>query len=151
MVGTFPFSLLPQRMDRLGRATVSGTTKLVQTVAKAIGAKIIETTAVDTGLARSNWRASISAPASGIIPPYAPGVKLGIGEGANASAAKAQQKQAIEQFSASKDQSIFITNNVPYIAVLERGDSKHAAGDMVKMGIQAGRVVLQTPGVLGKK
>ncbi len=151
MVGTFPFSSLPQRMDRLGRATVSGTTKLVQEVAKVIGAKIIDTTAVDTGLARSNWRASISAPASGIIPPYAPGVKLGIGEGANASAAKAQQKQAIEQFNAAKDQGIFITNNVPYIAVLERGDSKHKAGDMVKMGIQAGRVVLQTPGVLGKK
>ena len=143
MVGTFPFSALPQRMNTLGGTITKGVSKLVQDVAIGIGATVVDTTKVDTGLARSNWRATISAPASGTIPPYAPGVRLGIGEGANASAAKAQQKQAIKRFKASKHTSIFITNNVPYIGVLDHGDSNHVAGDMVKMGLQTGRAILQ--------
>ncbi len=143
MAGIFPFDALPSRMNKLGGNIRKGVTKLVQDVAKGIGATVVDTTKVDTGLARSNWRASISAPASGTIPAYAPGVKLGIGEGANASAAKAQQKQAIEQFDANKNTHIFITNNVPYIGLLNNGDSVHAAGDMVNMGIQTGRAILQ--------
>ena len=143
MVGTFPFSTLPRRMDKLGGTITKGVTKLVQDVAKGIGATVVDTTKVDTGLARSNWRASISAPASGTIPPYAPGVKLGIGEGANATAAKSQQKQAIERFDATKHTSIFITNNVSYIGVLNNGSPVHAPGNMVQLGIQTGRAILQ--------
>ena len=144
MVGTFPFSALPRRMNRLGGTITKGVTKLAQDVAKGIGATVVDTTKVDTGLARSNWRASISAPASGTIPPYAPGIKLGIGEGGNASAAKAQQKQAIERFDARKHASIFITNNVPYIGALNNGSPVHAPGNMVQLGIQTGRAILQT-------
>lgn len=143
MAGTFLFNSMPARMTKLGLDITRGVTKLAQEVAIGIGATVVDTTKVDTGLARSNWRASISSPASGTIPAYAPGVRLGIGEGANASAAKAQQKQAIEQFDASTGQSIFITNNIPYIAVLNNGDSKHEAGDMVRMGVQTGRAVIQ--------
>lgn len=143
MVGTFPFSALPQRMNKLGDTITKGVTKLAQDVAKGIGATVVDTTKVDTGLARSNWRATISAPASGVIPPYSPGNHLGISESANAGAAKAQQKQAIEQFNAAKHVSIFITNNVPYIGVLNHGSSIHAPGLMVEQGLQTGRAILQ--------
>ena len=143
MVGTFPFSALPRRMNKLGGTITKGVSKLVQDVAIGIGATVVDTTKVDTGLARSNWRASISAPASGTIPPYAPGVRLGIGEGANASAAKAQQKQVIERFDVAKNRSIFITNNVPYIVALNNGSSVHAPGLMVEQGFQTGRAILQ--------
>lgn len=143
MAGTFPFSALSSRMDTLGGTITKGVSKLVQDVAKGIGATVVDTTKVDTGLARSNWRASISAPASGVIPPYAPGTKLGRGEGANASAAKAQQKQAIERFNAAKHTSIFITNRVPYIGILNNGSPTQAPGKMVELGIQTGRAILQ--------
>jgi len=143
VVGTFPFSALPRRMNNLGGTITKGVTKLVQDVAKGIGATVVDTTPVDTGLARSNWRATISAPASGTIPPYSPGNKLGIGESANAAAAKAQQKQAIERFDVTKHTSIFITNNVPYIGALNDGSSPQSAGDMVAMGLQTGRAILQ--------
>ena len=143
MVGTFPFSALPRRMTNLGGNIPKGVSKLAQDVAKGIGATVVDTTKVDTGLARSNWRATISAPASGTIPPYAPGVALGIGEGANASAAKAQQRQAIARFDASKHESIFITNNIPYIVALNNGSSVHSPGKMVELGIQTGRAILQ--------
>ncbi len=143
MAGTFSFDALPRRMNKLGGTIRKGVTRLVQDVAKGIGATVVDTTKVDTGLARSNWRASISAPASGTIPAYAPGTKLGIGEGANASAAKAQQKQAIERFNAAKHVSIFITNNIPYIGALNNGSPVHAPGNMVQLGIQTGRAILQ--------
>ena len=143
MVGTFPFSALPRRMNKLGGTITKGVSKLAQDVAKGIGATVVDTTPVDTGLARSNWRATISAPASGTIPPYSPGNQLGIGEAANALATKAQQKQAIDRFDASKHASIFITNNVPYIGALNDGSSPQSPGGMVEMGIQTGRLVLQ--------
>lgn len=143
MVGVFLFDELPRRMNRLGGTITKGASKLVQDVAKGIGATVVDTTPVDTGLARSNWRATIPAPASGTIPPYSPGNKLGIGETANASAAKAQQKQAIKQFNASKHTSIFITNNIPYIGALDAGSSPQSAGAMVALGLQTGRLILQ--------
>ena len=143
MAGPFPFSAMPARMDRLNAAMTRGVSKLVKDIAKGIGATVVDTTRVDTGLARSNWRATISAPASGVIPPYAPGIKLGIGEGANASAAKAQHKQAIERFNLRKHTSVFITNRVPYIVALNNGSPVHAPGNMVQLGFQTGRAILQ--------
>ena len=76
----FLFSELPRRMDRLGTTIVKGVSILAQDVAKGIGATVVDATPVDTGLARSNWRATISAPAAGTIPAYAPGNHLGISE-----------------------------------------------------------------------
>jgi hypothetical protein len=152
-MGVFSFDELPRRMNKLGTSITQGVSKLAQDVAIGIGATVVDTTKVDTGKARSNWRASISAPASGTIPPYSPGNKLGIGETANAGAAKAQQKQAISRFDASKHTSIFITNNVPYIGALNDGSSVHAPGNMVELGLQTGRAILQAKAgkVLGKR
>lgn len=143
MVGIFPFSALPRRMNKLGNNITKGVSKLIQDVAKGIGATVVDTTKVDTGRARSNWRATINVPASGTIPAYSPGNKLGISESANAGAAKAQQKQAIERFNAAKHVSIFITNNVPYIGALNNGSAVHAPGLMVEQGLQTGRAILQ--------
>ncbi len=142
-MGVFSFDALPRRMDKLGGTIKKGVSKLVQDVAKGIGATVVDTTKVDTGLARSNWRATLSAPASGTIPAYSPGNKLGMSETANAGAAKAQQKQAIERFNVAKNISIFITNNIPYIGALNNGSSIHAPGKMVELGIQTGRAILQ--------
>jgi hypothetical protein len=130
-------------MTKLGGTITKGVTKLAQDVAKGIGATVVDTTRVDTGLARSNWRATISAPASGIIPPFSPGNKLGMSETANAGAAKAFQKQHIERFDASKHVSIFITNNVPYIGILNNGGRNVAPGLMVEQGLQTGKAILQ--------
>lgn len=143
MAGTFPFSALDERMNKLGFRISKGVSKLAQDVAKGIGATVVDTTPVDTGLARSNWRATIAAPASGVIPAYSPGNHLGIGESANASAAKAQQKQTIERFDAAKHTSIYITNNVHYIGSLNDGSSPQSPGDMVAMGISTGRAIIQ--------
>ena len=144
MAGTFPFSALPRRMDRLGGKTIrKGVSKLVQEVAQGIGNTLVDATPVDTGLARSNWRATLSGPASGTIPAYSPGNALGLGEGANASAAKGQQNSVIKRFDIKKHSNIFITNNIPYIGLLEAGSSGQAPGGMVKLALQTGRAILE--------
>jgi len=140
MVGVFSFGELPRRMDKLGGTITHGVSTLVQEVAIGIGATVVDTTRVDTGKARSNWRATLDTPANGVIPPYSPGNNLGIGETANANAAKAQQKQVIRRFSAVKQRSIFITNRVPYIETLNSKGT--APGMMIEQGIQTGRLVL---------
>ena len=146
--GVFLFDEIPRRMNKLGADVTRGITKLAREVAKGIGATVVDTTRVDTGLARSNWRATIAAPASGIIPPYSAGNKLGLSETANANAAKAQQKQAIERFDAAKHSSIFITNNVPYIGFLNDGTNVRAPDLMVQQGFQTGRAILQSTKIL---
>ncbi len=143
MAGTFLFSELDDRMNKLGFSLKKGLTKVTKNVARGIGATLVDSTPVDTGLARSNWRATLNGPASGTIPPYSPGNHLGISESANASGAKAQQKQVIERFDASKLGSIFLTNNVHYIGLLDGGSSAQGGRDMVAIAITTGRQILR--------
>ena len=60
------------------------------------------------------------------------------------AAAKAQQKQVIERFDASKFGSIFITNNVRYIGSLDAGSSQQNPAGMVAIAITTGRAILKT-------
>lgn len=145
-----PFSQLAPRMDALSRAMPKIGTKLVQAAARGIGETVVDTTPVDTGLARSNWQASLNAPAP-LRPPYSAGVKLGISETANSSAAKAQQKQVIEQFDARRDQRLVISNFVPYIGAINNGGPFIRAHSMVQQGLLVGRQILQTIKVLDTK
>ena len=138
----FPFESLAPRMNALGRLMPKIGTKLVRDVSRGIGATVVDTTPVDTGLARSNWQASLNAPV-GMIHAYAEGNNLGIAETANASAAKAQQRQVIESFDALKHQKVVISNRVPYIGFLDRGSRNTRASNIVAQGLQTGRAVLQ--------
>ena len=146
--GIHPFSLLPSRMNNLSKETARGVSKLVRQVAIGIGATVVDATRVDTGLARSNWRATLSRPATGTIPAYAPGNNLGKGETANASAAKTQHQQVFGRFNVKKHKSAVITNNVSYIETLNRGRPGVSPDDMVRQGLQTGRLILKSTKVL---
>ena len=145
-----PLSELPFSIKRLDQVVQRGISRLAQRVAKNIGASVVDATRVDTGKARSNWRATLDTPASGTIPPYAPGNKLGQSETANAGAAKAQQSQVIGTFNVRKNRSIFITNSVDYIETLNNGGPRVAPGLMVEQGFQTGRDTLKTARILDK-
>ena len=75
-----PFKDIPLVMEGLTRQVHRNVNTIVRKVSKAIGDTVVDTTRVDTGKARSNWIATLNAPASAVIPPYAPGNKLGINE-----------------------------------------------------------------------
>lgn len=139
MVGTFFFDQIPERMKALDERVAEGLGRVTKVAATAIGVKVVDMTRVDTGKARSNWRATLGFPAQGTIPPYSPGNHLGINERANASAAKIQHRAVISKFTTDPqgDSRIFITNNVHYIGILNGRDS------IVPAAVQAGRVAIR--------
>lgn len=71
--------------------------------------RVVTKTPVDTGRARGNWQASLHQPAAGETVTRDPGGGETIARGALVAA-------QIEPYSAS-----FVTNNVPYILMLEEG------------------------------
>lgn len=145
-MGIRPFSELPAFTNRLAEKVEDAATRVMRQLAIGIGATLVDTTRVDTGKARSNWRGTLNAPATGTIPPYSPGNKLGKGEIANANAAKSQQRQVFDRFNARRDTAIFITNNVSYIGILNNGRSggKEGGDFMVEQAVLTGRLILKS-------
>ncbi len=128
---------MANRMDKV-------VSKLVKKAATTAGRRAVETTRVDTGKARSNWRANLNAPAaSGNFPPYAPGNKLGFGERANLTAAVAQHKSVISAFDIRRHQAVFISNGVSYIGRLNDGGPGTAPGLMAQQAVQAAQIALK--------
>lgn len=102
----------------------------------AVDQAVVISTPVDTGFARSNWRASVGGPASSTISPYSPGNRLGRGEGANAAGAMSQAKAVAA--ARQPGQTMYLTNNVNYIGKLNAGSSAQAGPNFVERGIVAG-------------
>lgn len=125
-----------RRMRLRAEELERGVTRLVQTVSIAVDQALVLSTPVDTGRARSNWIVSTGQPTSEVIPPYAPGENLGTGEGANANAALEQGRQEAENYRLG--QTLFITNNLPYIGRLNDGSSAQAPAMFVEEAIQEG-------------
>ena len=108
----------------------------IKQVAKSVTAEVIDGTPVDTGRARSNWQASIDARNEIVIQPYAPGRRLGRGEGANKGAAIATANAVIDR--RKTEEKLFIQNNVPYIRLLNAGSSQQAPDMFVQMAVLRG-------------
>lgn len=134
------FNQLPGFMSKLSRRIPKSVASVVKTAARAAGTTAVRSTRVDTGKARSNWRANLDGPALGVIPPYSPGNKLGISENANASRAISQQRSVIQTFGIPKNRAIFISNSVPYIGFLNNGGKNVAPGLMAEKAIQSARL-----------
>ncbi len=146
-----PFSDLPKVTERLAKNMTSSATRIMRQLAVGIGGTLVDGTRVDTGKARSNWQGTLNAPATGVIPPYAPGDKLGKGETANASAAKDQQSQVFLRFKAEKDKAIYITNRVHYIGILNEGRSGVAPDGFIEQAVLTGRAILNTARLVQRK
>jgi hypothetical protein len=122
------------RADRFGK----NVDRIARRAALAIDQTLVLATPVDTGRARSNWRAQVGSPPSGTIQPYVPGSKLGIGEQANAAAAIQQAAGQVASWRPSTEVPLFISNNVAYIGKLNEGSSKQAPANFVEQAISAG-------------
>lgn len=131
-----PFDQFPQVVSSLEKRINRTIKRTTQESALEADRVAIRETPVDTGLARSNWIASIGTPAANVIPPYSPGMNRGKGERGNAAGARAQAEQVIRGWNPG-DPSIFIANNVPYIVILEQGTANRSPNMMARMAIQA--------------
>lgn len=137
------FRELPSVMRTVRRNIDRNAERLVQDVAVEVDNVLVENTRVDTGLARSNWQGTLDVPATGTIPPYAPGRKLGLAETANANAAKAQLRSTAARFDISTNRAIIITNNVPYIGILNDGSTTDGPANFVEKAVQRGQDVVR--------
>jgi len=94
--------------------------------------RLVETTPVDTSTALSNWQISIGYPATSFIDAYAPGY-LGYTASASARQAISVGKQNLE--AKKPGQTIYLSNNAPYIRDLNSGSSKQAPAGFVEATI----------------
>ena len=143
-MGTHPFSQTSQVLDKNRERFMKGVDKIVKKAAQDGGRTMVTATRVDTGLARSNYQASISTKRGGLIPPYSAGRMLGIGEQANLLGATQQHAGVINRWKPTGEQPFFITNNVPYIGSLDSGGAHIAPGNMLRLGLQAAVVSIKT-------
>lgn len=124
-----------RRFEEISRQVRTGATDLQRKVALAIDQTIVLATPVDTGRARANWVVSVEVAFSGVREPYAPGSKGSSGAD-NAQAAIDQGKAAVGAH--QPGQTIFISNNLPYIIRLNQGWSAQAPAGFIEAAVDAG-------------
>lgn len=110
--------------------------RLVRSTVLNIHSGAVDDTPVNTGRARSNWIVTLGKPWAGYNPPFAPGTMLGKGEKANAGAVKVMGAAVVT--ARQEGTSVFITNNAPYIGLLNQGKSPQSPPGFIEAAIQNG-------------
>lgn len=106
----FAERLVPEKANQFKRA-----------VGLQLLAGVVQKTPVDTGRARANWQVSTGAPAGGLI------------EGVDPSGGEAIARGAAALAQVQPGETIYISNNLPYILPLENGHSRQAPAGMVAL------------------
>lgn len=134
-MAVYPFSQMPQVVEKMKQGMQTAVDAAVVLIAQEGVSTMIDHTPVDTTNAVSNWRVSTGVPLTTIIKPLVPGSVKGSGAQAARNIAKTRAAGRLQ--GARSVKNVYITNNVPYISVLEYGDSKHRPNGMVAKGLQA--------------
>lgn len=118
---------------------------IVKRAIKAALKAVVRATPVDTGEARSNWRVGVGAPTRGVIPPYAPGKKLGLSETGNASAAIAA---GIARINTVKNTgflktALYLSNHTRHISILNTGHSGQASEGFIERAFAAAKLEIR--------
>lgn len=132
------FEDLQKRLGKIGAVVEENADKTVRKAVIVIDQVVVMATPVDQGRARSNWIASLDKPTLEPIEAYSPGDALGIGEGANAQAAMNQAQGVAAQYDGAKNSEVHITNNLPYIGVLNDGSSAQAPAGFIQEAVAKG-------------
>lgn len=122
-----------KRLRRIATRLVVRAGRAVQKAAIVADQVVTTSTPVDTGRARSNWRASLDKPASGVVGPA----------DRSGQSAMALARTIILNFKTGVNRAIHITNNVPYIRLLDAGSSAQAPQGMTAKAIQAANDVVR--------
>lgn len=137
-----------RRLRKLARAAGKNINATVRQVALAIDQQVVTATPVDTGRARSNWQVSLDAPITITREPLVPGESGSTGS-QNAQAAIAEAQQRINRRQPGHD--IFISNSLPYIDGLNKGNSAQAPRNFVEIAVDAGLEELRRVRILEKE
>lgn len=115
-----------RRIRRIGRNVERRADEVVRETALVVDQAVVLATPVDTGRARGNWQVGIDTAvtdARDVLDPSGAGT---IAEGAARVAGR------------RSGQTIFISNNVPYIGRLNEGSSSQAPAMFVEQAVAAG-------------
>ena len=124
------------RIGRVGDDVEDGTDRVVRQAAVAVNQTVTLSTPVDTGRARANWQVGIGAP---VLEATEDTDKNG-----NVTINRNNGKIALRQ----KRQTVYISNNVPYIGRLNAGSSAQAPAGFVEEAVSIGVSVVQGARVL---
>lgn len=113
---------------------------LAEEVAREIVKDLANVTPVDTSKALSNWVTTIGAPSASNIDAYSVGDK-GSTQSTSAAETIAQAENALQ--AKRPGQTIYITNNLPYIKRLNEGYSKQEPAGFVERAVLIGRIVIK--------
>jgi len=127
---------LAERMESLAGAIPDATVSAANQAALAMVEYLAYNTPVDTSRALSNWQVGIGRPFMFELPPAVPG-SFG-----NTQAASAQETIANARHLLSyrkPGQTVYVSNNAPYIRKLNDGSSPQSAGGFVEAAVLIGR------------
>jgi hypothetical protein len=110
--------------------------ELIKRVALAVDSNVVIATPVDTGRARSNWQAAIGRPKRSVI------------ERRSVAATIAEAKGVVEGY--KEGDTIYLSNNLPYIRRLNDGWSAQAPKSFVQIAILNGlKAIANSKSLLG--
>ena len=124
------------RIRRVGDDVEDGANRVVRQAAIAVNQTVTLATPVDTGRARANWQVGIGAP---VLEATEDTDKDG-GPTINRNNAKIALRQ--------ERQTVYISNNVPYIGRLNAGSSAKAPAGFVEEAVSIGVSAIQGARVL---
>lgn len=123
-------------MIRMSVRVEANVNRKVRRLALLILSELVIQTPVDTGRARSNWIVGLGGPPDAINEdPYVPG-EGGSTDAANANAAIAAGTAAVSD--REPGQTIYLSNNAPYIEKLNQGWSAQAPAGFIQAAVQHG-------------
>lgn len=109
-------------------------------IARAVHRDLVYVTPVDTSQALSNWVLTTEEPWNLFIDPHVEGFQ-GSSQRASAEFALEAGEQQIKL--SRPGESLFISNNAPYIVKLNEGSSQQAPAGFVERSILIGRKIMQ--------
>lgn len=113
-------------LNKFGKVTREQATMIFRKIALDLDTRVVLGTPVDTGRARGNWYPSINSPSSA--------VDMNASDKSGSAAIGALTATTL---GAKLGDTIWLTNNLPYILPLENGHSKQAPQGMVDINLNA--------------
>jgi hypothetical protein len=129
---------LADRLDKINAGINKAASDIAVKVAETIVADLAFHTPVDTSKALSNWRVSLNTPISGNIGPHYPG-KFGSSQKLSAQETIAEARLILKV--KLPGEKIYITNNLPYIQLLNDGTHSKQPGAFVERALLLGRKI----------
>lgn len=128
---------LAHRMKETASLLKSEASRCAVEVAVRIETNLANVTPVDTSNALSNWQVALNDPEMSEIYPYVPGYK-GSSQPQSTAMAIAKAKDVLKN--KKPGETIFISNNAPYIIDLNNGSSKQASAGFVERAVLVGKL-----------